>query len=163
MPDARTWTLLGLAACALLLLFALLLLRARRRARPRPPIAFVPARDVPDEAWERARTIPTQRGDKVRSWGEARIADWLHARGIRYEYEPLVAGRRPDFLLPDLNVLVEYSGVKDEKYRRRHEERLRAYAREDIRVISLQGERWREVESALDEGLRRAGWRPPRA
>ena len=139
-----------------------LLRRLRLRALGPPRVAFTPASAVADPDWERARTIPTARGDPVRSWGEAKVADWLHARGVRYEYEPLVAGRRPDFLLPDLGVLVEYSGVDKEDYARRHGERMQAYAKAGIPVIALEGRRWAELERALDAGLRRWGWRPAR-
>lgn len=188
MADARTgWLLPLLAASALVLLLALILLRRRRAPRrrppppgpapakaltegtpapplpshsPRAPVAYRPARELFDPQWERARTIPTKRGDKVRSWGEARVADWLHARGIRYEYEPLVAGRRPDFLLPELGVVVEYSGVKRADYEKRHAERLRDYAAAGVPCIALRGVSWTKLEAQLDEELRRHGWRP---
>lgn len=186
MADARAWALPLLVASALVLLLLLLVLvRLRRARRLRPPpvaahavppstepppvppgppaprparVEYRPAREVFDPQWERARTIPTRRGDKVRSWGEARVADWLHARGIRYEYEPLVLGRRPDFLLPDLGVIVEYSGVRKQDYERRHAERLRAYADAGIPCITLQGTSWTRMEAQLDEELRRHGW-----
>ena len=135
-----------------------ILRRARLRLLGPPRVAYAPASAVPDPDWEKARTIPTARGDLVRSWGEAKVADWLHARGVRYEYEPLVAGRRPDFLLPDLGVLVEYSGVEKEDYARRHAERMMAYAEAGVPVIVLQGKKWTDLERRLDEGLRRWGW-----
>jgi hypothetical protein len=125
-------------------------------------IQYVPARDIADPGWEKARTIPTARSDLVRSWGEARVADWLHARGIRYEYEPLVAGRRPDFYLPDLGVIVEYSGVEKEEYERRHAERMAAYRKARIPVIALRGKRWDSLEREAEDALRRWGWEPVR-
>ena len=130
------------------------------RRTPPGEIAYKPSREVSDAAWERARTIPTKRGDKVRSWGEARVADWLHDRGIRYEYEPLVAGRRPDFLLPELGVVIEYSGVEREDYARRHAERMRVYRERGIPVVALRGKRWTRVDAELEAGLRKWGWRP---
>lgn len=135
---------------------ARLLARLRRWVRGYAPpgnIAYVTAKDIPDPGWEKARTIPTARGDLVRSWGEARVADWLHARGIRYEYEPLVAGRRPDFYLPDLGVIVEYSGVEKEEYARRHAEKMRAYRAARIPVIELGGKKWGEMERGLEKAL----------
>jgi hypothetical protein len=139
--------------------------RLRRRLHgyaPPQAIAYVPAKDVPDPGWEKARTIPTARGDLVRSWGEARVADWLHARGIRYEYEPLVAGRRPDFYLPDLGVIVEYSGVENEEYAKRHAERMAAYRKARIPAVALRGKEWGQMEARLDKALRRFGWQPGR-
>ena len=142
-------------------LLALLRRVLLRRAFPRD-IPWTPAAQVADPGWEKARTIPTARGDPVRSWGEAKVADWLHARGVRYEYEPLVAGRRPDFYLPDLGLVVEYSGVDTEEYARRHAERMEAYDDARIPAVALRGKKWTELERELDRALRRWGWRPPR-
>ena len=59
-------------------------------------------------------------GENVKSKGEKQIADYLHLKGIRYEYEATARTKgwifhdkisKPDFYLPDYNVYVEYWGL----------------------------------------------------
>ena len=58
--------------------------------------------------------------EKVKSYGEMLIANFLAQHGIRYEYEPpYIADTRteeykqyhPDFYLPDHNIYIEYFGI----------------------------------------------------
>lgn len=58
--------------------------------------------------------------EKVKSYGEMLIANFLTQHGIRYEYEaPYIADTRteeykqyhPDFFLPDYNIYIEYFGI----------------------------------------------------
>ena len=71
--------------------------------------------------------LRTFQGDKVRSFEELMIANWLFQNGISYEYEPIYehplpdTGRKsytPDFRLTESGVYIEHFGVRwstDEK------------------------------------------------
>jgi hypothetical protein len=80
--------------------------------------------------------VKTIRGELVRSKSEALIANALHARGIDYEYEPLLSSGdqvlRPDFVIqgetPLDNIFIEHLGLMDNpKYVARWEKKLAAY------------------------------------
>lgn len=66
--------------------------------------------------------IRSLKGDKVKSFGELHIANWLYNHGIEYQYEACyafdvktVAARQyqPDFFLPALNIYIEYYGIDE--------------------------------------------------
>jgi DNA helicase-4 len=66
--------------------------------------------------------ILSLKGDKVKSFGELYIANWLFYHGIDYEYEAAyqfdvkTVERRqykPDFYLPEHNLYIEYHGVDE--------------------------------------------------
>ncbi|ABM03851.1 UvrD/REP helicase [Psychromonas ingrahamii 37] len=66
--------------------------------------------------------IRSLKGDKVKSFGELHIANWLCNHGIEYQYEAsyafdvkTVASRQyqPDFFLPALNTYIEYYGIDE--------------------------------------------------
>lgn len=68
----------------------------------------------------RSNNIRALQGEKVRSFEECAIANWLYMNGIRYEYEAMyeinVASReysqyRPDFYLPDSGIYIEHFAV----------------------------------------------------
>ena len=68
--------------------------------------------------------LRTLLGDKVKSYEELQIANWLYENGIEYEYEPNYEhkikgnGRRdycPDFRLIDSGVYIEHFGVRRQK------------------------------------------------
>lgn len=89
------------------------------------------------EEWAEGRTHVTQRGERVRSRAEVLIADHLHANGHAYEYEPRVCGFRPDFLLPEHRIVVEYWGTQ----RKGHPKRTRktaAYLQAGYKRVSLE-------------------------
>jgi hypothetical protein len=94
----------------------------------------------------------TQRGERVKSRAEQRIADYLSSRNIRYSYEktlqtfPVIGQKisRPDFYLEDYNVYVEYWGLVNVPDKRKREGYVRAmkwkmaqYHEHGIRFISL--------------------------
>ncbi len=67
--------------------------------------------------------LRTLRGEKVRSFEELEIANWLYMNGIAYEYEPIYeyklpdASRKaytPDFRLKESGVYIEHFGVRRE-------------------------------------------------
>jgi hypothetical protein len=95
----------------------------------------------------------TQRGVTVRTIAERRIADYFEENNINYVYEPQVIGRttlsryritRPDFLLPDYDVIVEYWGLVDAEdnrtsteYVRNMRRKMAIYHRNNIKFISI--------------------------
>lgn len=67
--------------------------------------------------------LRTLQGEKVRSYEEFLIANWLYRNGIEYEYEPQYehrlpdSGRRgytPDFRLTESGIYLEHFGVRKE-------------------------------------------------
>lgn len=67
------------------------------------------------------RPVQAASGLWVRSGGERQIANWLDGHGIPYRYEARVAGLRPDFHIPDQDVVVEYWGMAGH---RRYDDRM---------------------------------------
>jgi len=74
-------------------------------------------RMVGDSAEDEIRTL---RGEKVKSYGEQEIADFLTINGIRYIYEKKYEYRtatlerrqyKPDFFLPEYGIYIEYFGI----------------------------------------------------
>ena len=66
----------------------------------------------------------TLQGEKVKSYEELQIANWLYENGVEYEYEPVYepklpeTGRRdyqPDFRLTESGVYIEHFGVQRQK------------------------------------------------
>ncbi|MFO1158485.1 MAG: UvrD-helicase domain-containing protein [Reyranellaceae bacterium] len=65
--------------------------------------------------------LRTLQGERVRSFEELQIANWLYLNGVAYEYEPIYehslpeSGRRaytPDFRLKESSVYIEHFGVR---------------------------------------------------
>jgi hypothetical protein len=103
----------------------------------------------------------TLNGEIVRSKGECRVADFLFQSNIRYKYEPRVYGKftrsrdgrptrnsgiigKPDFLLLDYDILVEYWGmvtVPDQvdrmNYQKKMNEKKMLYEQNGYKLISL--------------------------
>ena len=101
----------------------------------------------------RTHTVATRRGELVRSRTEARIADFLHAKGIRYQYEPTICGFVPDFYVPEWNLIIEYWGLKTPEYLERRRVKTGAFLRSNFRMISLEPEDWSELEAILSRKL----------
>ena len=68
--------------------------------------------------------LRTLQGEKVKSYEELQIANWLYENGIAYKYEPdyehevAGTGKRsycPDFRLTESGVYIEHFGVRREK------------------------------------------------
>ncbi|OYX40139.1 MAG: helicase IV [Rhodobacterales bacterium 32-64-14] len=73
-----------------------------------------------------SQDLRTLQGEKVKSYEELQIANWLYENGVDYEYEPLYEhkvseiGRRdyqPDFRLIESGIYIEHFGVRREKAR----------------------------------------------
>jgi len=71
-----------------------------------------------------AQDLRTLQGEKVKSYEELQIANWLYENGVAYEYEPLYehkipkTGRRdyqPDFRLTESGIYIEHFGVRRQK------------------------------------------------
>lgn len=71
-----------------------------------------------------AQDLRTLQGEKVKSYEELQIANWLYENGVDYEYEPLYEhkvseiGRRdyqPDFRLTESGIYIEHFGVRRQK------------------------------------------------
>lgn len=68
-----------------------------------------------------AQDLRTLQGEKVKSYEELQIANWLYENGVEYEYEPVYehkiaeTGRRdyqPDFRLSESGIYIEHFGVR---------------------------------------------------
>ncbi|MCF0217282.1 MAG: UvrD-helicase domain-containing protein [Fibrobacteraceae bacterium] len=75
------------------------------------------------EAHLKENPIVTLKKEKVKSYGEMTIANFLYQNGIRYEYEATYSVDtnnaeygmyRPDFYLPDYKIYIEYFGINRE-------------------------------------------------
>lgn len=71
-----------------------------------------------------SQDLRTLQGEKVKSYEELQIANWLYENGVEYEYEPVYehkipeTGRRdyqPDFRLTESGIYVEHFGVRRQK------------------------------------------------
>ena len=72
------------------------------------------------ERWTRNTKLETLNGERVKSYGELYIANFLFVNGVSYEYEKeyfstekIRSNRmyRPDFYLKDFNIYIEYFGT----------------------------------------------------
>lgn len=84
----------------------------------------------------------TSFGLKVKSRAELRIAEFLHQKGIRFEYEKPVRvwlGKKvyPDFYLPDFNVYLEYEGLLNHRTRGHIYRRGVAYKKQRFKALGL--------------------------
>lgn len=106
----------------------------------------------------KGRPFATRDGTWVRSHGEQRIADFLSRRGIPYSYEPHIAGYRPDFVLRDHPVIIEYfGGVGWSKYTDKAARKVDAYEAEGFHVIPLVPLNLRDIETELRDRLAELG------
>lgn len=94
----------------------------------------------------------------MRSLGEQRVANFLSRRGVDYRYEPRVEGLRPDFLLPEPRIVIEYwGGAGFSRYAERMADKTARYEAAGYRVVHLVPLHLRDLERVLDEELRRLG------
>lgn len=106
----------------------------------------------------KGRPFATRDGIWVRSHGEQRIADFLSRRNVAYSYEPALAGYRPDFLLRDHAVIIEYfGGAGWRKYAEKAAKKIDAYEAAGFAVIALVPLNLRDIERELDERFRELG------
>ena len=71
-----------------------------------------------------SQDLRTLQGERVKSYEELQIANWLYENGVEYKYEPVYehkiseVGRRdyqPDFRLTESGIYIEHFGVRREK------------------------------------------------
>ena len=83
----------------------------------------------------------TDRGERVKSKGEKKVADFLNERGIRYQYEcKIIANGRsyqPDFFLPDYKAYIEYAGMWENfaDYRNKCYRKFEDYEKAGLRLV----------------------------
>lgn len=116
------------------------------------------SRPLPRPLHPKGRPFPTRDGTWVRSYGEQRVANLLSRRGLRYEYEPLVEGLRPDFLLPEHKLIVEYwGGAGFRRYAARMAKKTERFEAAGYRVVHMVPLHLRDLERVLVGELRRFG------
>lgn len=120
---------------------------ARVRRRPEP------GESATEERWEAGRLLPTRSGHKVRSRGEQHIADLLHSWKIYYMYEPTIEGFRPDFILPDRRVIIEYWGGFGREYWRRRQAKTRAFRYAGYSIVGIEPRDYFELRGVLEARL----------
>lgn len=73
-------------------------------------------------SWVRRNYFLTLNKERVKSYGELQIANFLYARGIQYQYEPTYSPKKgafpkriykPDFYIPALESYIEYFGTDE--------------------------------------------------
>lgn len=74
--------------------------------------------------WVESHELRTLNGDRVKSYEEWEISNWLYRNGIEFEYEPLYgqdlpadarSAYRPDFKLTKSGVYIEHFGVRQSR------------------------------------------------
>ena len=111
-----------------------------------------------EKSVEGAKIRRTLDGVAVQSLGEKRIADWLAAHGIAYEYDErfrIVEDTevRPDFYLREFDLYIEYWGMDTDRYNANRRKKLELYQRSGRKLISLSFEDDRHLEERLHERL----------
>lgn len=111
---------------------------------------------------EMMKILSTKKGEKVQSRGEVRIVDWLFEHNIEYEYdeEREIASEiiRPDFYLPEKNVVIEYWGIMtDSKYKRKREWKENLYRAAGMTLISIEPKDMEDIDNILSSNLERKG------
>lgn len=105
------------------------------------------------------RNLRAHDGIWVASKGEQRIANWLHAQGIAYRYEPEMAGGlTPDFHIEGTDVVIEYWGMSGEPgYEERMLEKMEIYEDHGLDVVGLFPTHVDEMDEVLERELGKRG------
>ena len=92
-------------------------------------------------------------GHPVQSIGELRIANHLYDNGIPYIYDtPMRVGKdilRPDFVLPDSGMIIEFKGMDTEEYNKKFERKLNIYAKSGHEVLIVHPQGLEQVKKLL--------------
>lgn len=162
VDDSWWWVELALTAVVGLVFLWVALRGPRRRggaqeaAREDPPARRRPAKaELRKLIGQRGRLI-TMRGEVVQSKPERRIADFLHRRGIDYEYEKRLDGATPDFFLPGHNVIIEHWGMAHTKYLENRGRKTRMYRSRGYKLVETEKKDVPYLEAVLEARLRKA-------
>lgn len=107
------------------------------------------------------RLADRTRGEAVRripTAGEQMIAEWLKRRELAFQFDKPVARSlreppfRPDFVLADKGVFIEYYGMNDEDEEKR-QRRESLYREKGWRVVVVKGEDLERLDDLLAEAL----------
>ncbi|MCY3412939.1 MAG: zinc ribbon domain-containing protein [Candidatus Heimdallarchaeota archaeon] len=106
----------------------------------------------------------TEKGETVKSKKEKIVADYLHNKGIRYEYEREINIRGEkvicDYYLPEFDIYVEYWGLDKlqnedgEKYRVRKQEKIEFYMKHKLKLISLSEDDLDDIDTHFTSQLK---------
>jgi DNA helicase IV len=128
----------------------------------------------------KAQQPTTLIGERVRSWGELRIANWLALHGVKYAYEQAYEHNtatqykrqyKPDFFLPENGIYLEHWGVDQaggtapgvdrQKYHEGMEWKRALHRQYGTSLLETYSFQHREgyLEGYLEEQLRKAGVR----
>lgn len=104
------------------------------------------------------RKFLTKAGTYVRSKAELIIANTLTDLNLKYYYEPLLDFgkffRKPDFYLPQLDLIYEHFGKDDEKYTQMMERKKRLFAKHNMLWIYTTAKDEADVKEALRRKIR---------
>ena len=100
------------------------------------------------QSWVAMRTEVSERGEVVASRAERRIADLLHAIAVPYEHEARIGPFRPDFYLPQWDLIIEFWGM-DPPGSENRRRKVAYYMRGGHALINLEAEDRRELEHVL--------------
>lgn len=118
-----------------------------RPARVPPALLRPPPRVAADASPPRPeRTVPTRRGERVRTPEEAQLADLLHRRGVHYAYGDDVAGLVAQFHVPGQRLVIEFV---DPDRRASWAPRHDAFRAAGFSVLALRPGSPRELEETL--------------
>jgi hypothetical protein len=126
-----------------------------------------------EENVSKKKTIKTERGDLVQSYGEKKIADYLYDKDIIYEYDLLMKldedepndkrfWVRPDFFISENKVVIEYWGMRfgradNPTYNQRAEYKKALYCQEGFFLIEVFEEHLDLLDIYLKQKLIEAG------
>ena len=105
----------------------------------------------------------TADGHVVRSRGEVIIDDALYMHNVAHAYErTIVVGgieMLPDFFLPEHGVYIEYWGGKSPSYLSHKQSKIGTYAKNNVKLVSLEDEDLSDIDRALAKKLSTYGYR----
>jgi len=112
-----------------------------------------------DEIKHNAIESLTIKGETVKSMAEKKIADFLYAYKIHYDYERAIKLDKikliPDFYLRQFGVFVEYWGLTDyKKYKNRMKKKKRMYRKHNLKLISLYPEDLQNLDKIFFDKLK---------
>jgi hypothetical protein len=121
---------------------------------------------------DKNRTIVTKSGIYVQSQGEKAIADFLYENSIDFEYDKQITFKhneknefgytkswlRPDFWLPEHNLIIEFWGLKGESdYDKKMDWKKRVYAESKTTYISIEHKHLDNLNEILTKKLKQKG------